>query len=245
MNALPKKRSRQPEQRIDYKNTPCFPTEVYENLPVFLKENCKLFKTDREKDVFLSSALCVLSASLSNLSGLYHGRETYPNLYSLILAPAASGKSVMSYARMLGEAYEASLQQQYQAEKSKFDKAIQEGQHPEALKRPKRALFFIPANSSASRVIEHLKEGQGSGLICETEADTLGNVLKQDWGGYSDILRKAYSGEPISHSRQTGNAYVSLIKTRLSVLMTGTLNQLFELIPSAENGLFSRFFFFF
>ena len=183
-----------------------------------------------------------MSAGLGGIKGLYHGRETYPNLYCLILAPAASGKSVMNYARMLGEAYEASLQKKYREEKKEYNRALKAGK--EDPKAPSRELFFIPANSSSSRVIQHLKEGQGSGLICETEADTLGNVLKQDWGGYSDILRKAYSGEAISQSRQTEDAYIHMAKTRLSVLMTGTLNQLFQLIPSAENGLFSRFLFY-
>jgi hypothetical protein len=226
------------------RQAPYFPESLYHSLPDFLRKHCTIFKSRREKDVFLSSVLSILSGCMNNVSGLYHGRETHANLYSMILAPAASGKSVMNYARMLGEAYERKLKEQYQSEKKNYQKAMKTGGNQADLTKPKRALFYIPANSSSSRVVKHLQECGGSGIICETEADTLGNVLKQDWGGYSDILRKAYSGEPISQSRQTEDEYCSLTGVRLSVLMAGTPNQVFRLIPSAEDGLFSRFLFY-
>ena len=165
----------------------------------------------------------------------------------MILAPAASGKSVMRYARMLGEAYDQELSQSYTARQKAYQKALkafEEGSCGAEPQKPRRELFYIPANSSSCRVIRHLQECSGSGIICETEADTLGNVLKQDWGGYSDILRKAYSGEPISLSRQSGDEFLSIAGVKLSVLMTGTPNQVFRLIPGAEDGLFSRFLFY-
>ena len=56
---------------------------------------------------------------------------------------------------------------------------------------PKSKLFFIPANTSSSMLIKHLEDNDGMGAIVESEADTLTGTLKQDWGGYSDILRRA------------------------------------------------------
>lgn len=36
-----------------------------------------------------------------------------------------------------------------------------------------------------------LQANEGIGLIFETEADTLSNSMKQEWGSFSDVLRKA------------------------------------------------------
>jgi hypothetical protein len=72
----------------------------------------------------------------------------------------------------------------------------------------------------------------------------MGAVLKQDWGSYSDLLRKAYHHEPISYSRKTNKEWVELKKPRLSVALAGTPGQVENLIKSAEDGLFSRFIFY-
>ena len=75
---------------------------------------------------------------------------------------------------------------------------------------PPFKVLFIPANNSSARVIQHLKEGDGHGIFCETEADSMGNVLKQDWGSYSDLLRKAAHHEPISYSRKANKEWVEI-----------------------------------
>jgi hypothetical protein len=72
----------------------------------------------------------------------------------------------------------------------------------------------------------------------------MGNVLKQEWGGYSDMLRKAFQHERISSSKKTNNEYIEVNEPRLSVAISGTPNQVTGLIASAEDGLFSRFIFY-
>jgi len=68
--------------------------------------------------------------------------------------------------------------------------------------------------------------------------------LKQDWGGFSDLLRKAFHFEPISYSRKSNDEYIEIQAPRLSVALSGTPSQIFHLIPSAEDGLYSRFCFY-
>ena len=106
---------------------------------------------------------------------------------------------------------------------------------------PKSKLFFIPANTSSSMLIKHLEDNDGMGAIVESEADTLTGTLKQDWGGYSDILRKGFHGETITKSRVTGMEYAEVKFPKFSIALTGTPNQLNTLITSVEDGLFSRF----
>ena len=99
---------------------------------------------------------------------------------------------------------------QYQSDVRAFSKGKKKD-YPEEPEEPELKLFFIPANSSSAMVIKHLLESGGMGVICETEADTLGNILKNDWSNYSDLLRKVFHFEPISYSRKSNDEYLSLI----------------------------------
>ena len=79
---------------IQHKITsPYIPDQIYDVLPPTLKEACNVFK-GRERDVFFTSALSVISGGLHNVSGLYANDKVFPNLFSIIIAPPASGKGV-------------------------------------------------------------------------------------------------------------------------------------------------------
>ena len=78
-------------------------------------------------------------------------------------------------------------------------------------------------------------------LIMESEADTLSNMLNNDWSNYSDVLRKAFHHEPISISRKIEKIFEEINQPKLSMVISGTPNQLQPLIKSKDNGLFSRF----
>ena len=209
--------------------TPVIPQEVYNNLPALLKRGCDVFTVERERDIYLTGALTVLSGCFHNLSGVYDGREVYPNLFSIVVAGAASGKGTLVFAKQLGMAYHKSM---LTASKN----------NPTAGQA--RKVLYIPADSSSAAVIKMLEDCNGRGIICETEADTLNNSLKQDWGGYSDLLRKAFQHEPVSYNRKTNNEYLEIPEPKLSISLSGTPAQVQQLIPSAENGLFSRFLFY-
>lgn len=131
-----------------------------------------------------------------------------------------------------------------QAYKKSLASGKNNAQEMEMPEEPPYKVLYIPANNSSARVIQHLKEGDQQGIFCETEADSMGNVMKQDWGGYSDLLRKAFHHEPISYSRKTNKEYVEINKPCLSVALAGTPGQVVNLIKSSEDGLFSRFLFY-
>lgn len=79
----------------------------------------------------------------------------------------------------------------------------------------------------------------------ETEGDTLANVFASDYGNFSDGFRKAFHHEPISYTRRKDREFVELLRPRLSTVLSGTPRQISALIPDAENGLFSRFIFYY
>ena len=236
-------------------NTPTIPKKVYENLPGIFRKGIEVLKSDREKDVFLTGALSILSGCLPNVSGVYGGKTVYPNLFSFLLAPAASGKGSLTFAKMIADKYhnavmEASKQavEEYKQELEAVKQAkkyLKKGEEPpKTPDEPPFKVVFIPANTSNAKMIKHLEDNEGFGIICETEADTLGQTFKNDWGSYSDILRKAYHHEKISISRKTNNEYFEIDEPRLSVVLSGTPNQILNIIQSAEDGLFSRFLFY-
>jgi hypothetical protein len=104
--------------------------------------------------------------------------------------------------------------------------------------------LFIPANSTATVVYQTLSQNNGVGLLFETEGDTLANAFNSDLGNYSDGFRKAFHHETISYLRKKDREYVEISKPKFSAILSGTPEQVFNLIPSAENGLFSRFIFY-
>lgn len=93
-------------------------------------------------------------------------------------------------------------------------------------------------------MISILRDNSGVGIICETEADSLGNCLKQDWGGFSDLLRKAFHHEHVSYARRQDDQFIEIHKPKLSVSLSGTPSQVRGIVRSIEDGLFSRFIFY-
>ncbi|MDQ3191276.1 MAG: DUF3987 domain-containing protein [Bacteroidota bacterium] len=238
-------------------NMPTLPDGIFEHLPGIIKYGCSAFETSRERDIFLTGAITILSGCFSSVEGTYDQKTVYPNLNCFIIAPAASGKGALIFAKALGQAFHDKLYNESKEEKKKYDillkqykmkqknakrgEPVDEKEEPEA---PPFKILFIPGNSSSAAVIKHLMDGDEKGIFCETEADTMGQSFKQDWGGYSDLLRKAFHHESISYSRKTNNEYSEIKKPRLSVALSGTPSQVQSLISSAEDGLFSRFIFY-
>jgi len=228
------------------------PESTYTNLPDILAESCQIFPTQRERDIFFVGALSILSGCLPNSKGYYDGKEYTPNLFSFIIAPPANGKGCLNHAKMLGQKWhDTILQQSRDALKAYQLKLLTYQATPpkqriniEPPEKPPFRLLYIPADSSSAAVIQTLMECNEKGIICETEADTLSTAFKQDWGGYSDLLRKAYEHEPITYKRKTNYEYVEIKEPKLSVVLSGTPGQVHTLLGSSENGLFSRFLFY-
>jgi len=207
---------------FESEDSPMISEEDYSKLPEVLKEACNQF-SGREKDVFLTGLITTISSSMHNVTGVYDGGVVYPNLFSFVTAPAASGKGSIKYSKEVLKCYHETIKSS-----SKFGNQA----------------FFIPANNSASKIYEMLDANGGIGLIFETEADTLSNSMKQEWGSFSDVLRKVFQNEDISQARRNNNEYFEVNKPKFSICLTGTNEQVGRLITSTEDGLFSRFLFY-
>jgi hypothetical protein len=214
--------------------------KVYELLPSVLKNLTDNFE-GRERDIVLISSLSVLSACLPNIYGMYDSDKVYPNLYSMIIAPAASGKGVMNKSRILVEKIHDRLLELSLEEQKACKEEKKKGKEKDFENCPSPEIKILPANISTSEMYSYLSRSQNGLIIIESEADTMGIMLNNDWSNYSDVLRKAFQHENLSISRKIENIFVEIKEPKLSLLLSGTPQQLKSLIKSKENGLFSRF----
>ena len=72
----------------------------------------------------------------------------------------------------------------------------------------------------------------------ESEGSVITDIWKTATANYNTALRKAAEHEAISRNRCTGASEIKCPK--MSMLLTGTFNQYRALVPSVENGYFSR-----
>lgn len=213
---------------------------VHNNLPAILKSITNDFD-GRERDIVLLSSLGVLSSCLPNVYGLYAGKEVSANLYVIIIAPPASGKGVMTYSRMLVQPIHDKIYSESQQDHEDCNRKTKGKKNKDNTDCPPLQIKIIPANISSAEMYFYIGSSTHGVLIIESEADTMSNMLKNDWSNYSDVLRRAFHHEPISISRKMEKIYVEIKEPKLSLVMSGTPDQLQPLLKSKENGLFSRF----
>ena len=167
------------------------------------------------RDMLLLSVLTNSAYALPAMR-MYHGLPHHvygPELMTMVLAPAASGKGIMNYGKQLLQGIEN--------ERGEF--------------------IYLPANTSSAALMSYLKMLKGRGIMMATEIDTLSKALDSTTGGFSDTLRCMFEHETISKLRKNQEELIEIPDPHFSVLISGTFNQLKPLIKSRENGLMSRF----
>ncbi len=227
---------------------PVFPESLFPQLPQFLQDVVLHAKSNQERDMLLLGTLSSISSCLPNIFGIYAGEKVYSNLYLFVTAPPSSGKGKLKLCKKIIDPVHKSLKDESNMLKENYDMQLAESRENKDLVKPKPPLekmLFIPANNSSTGVYELLSNNDGKGIIFETEGDTVTLALKSDYGNYSDGFRKAFHHETISYYRRTDKENVDLDTPKLSVVLSGTPNQVTSLIPNAENGLFSRFVFYY
>jgi hypothetical protein len=232
-------------------NLPTFPDDIYTDLPGLLQKVVAKSNSPEDRDLLLLGSLVVISACLPKIFGIYAEREVYPNLFLFVTAQASAGKGRLTLCRKLVDPIHKSLREVSRLEFEEYQKTLTEyaaAKNKTDVERPKEPpvkMLVIPANNSATGLFQILNDNNGSGLMFETEGDTLALTFKSEHGNYSDGFRKAFHHETISYNRRKDREFVEIHNPRLSALLSGTPKQVSALIPSAENGLFSRFIFYF
>ena len=204
--------------------------------------------TAAQRDALLLGGLTVLGACMGrHVRCAYGGRLLSPCLQTFVVAPPASGKGALSLARLIAEPIHDDIRRrvkaavdEYRKAKAAYDLMGKERARQEPPQQPADRMFIIPGNNTGTGILQNLIDSDGEGIICESEADTVTTAIGTDYGHWSDTLRKAFDHDRLSYNRRTDREYREVKKSYLAVLLSGTPAQVKPLIPSAENGLFSR-----
>lgn len=216
--------------------------------PYPLERILKCGTSPAQKDVLLLGTITVLGASMGrNVQCAYGGKMKSPCLQNFIVAPSTSGKGVLSLVRLLVTPIHDDIRKQvaesmesYRREKAKYEALGKERNKVEAPIMPPNKMFIISGNNTGTGILQNLIDSGGTGLICENEADTISTAIGSEHGHWSDTMRKAFDHDQLSYNRRTDQEYREVQKSYLSLLLSGTPEQVKTLIPTAENGLFSR-----
>ena len=180
------------------------------NLPQLLKEVLSLANTPAEKDMLLLSALTACSSVMPNLYVKY-GVAAKRYYPNLQLFIVGSAACGKGIANLALE----------------LVKPIHE-------KMP----LIIPGDATYPAFYQTLAKQHGRGYIHESEGSVITDIWRSSRANYNTALRKAAEHETISRSRCKE---ASVIETpQVSMVLTGTFSQYHALVPSIENGYFSR-----
>ncbi|WP_339793341.1 DUF3987 domain-containing protein [uncultured Imperialibacter sp.] len=242
----------QEEIKKEPEQMPTFPDSLFPELPEYLQRVIQIATSNEERDILLLGSLVAISACLPKVSGIYDGKRVYSNLFLFITAQASAGKGRLVHCRQLVNPVHKEFREQAKLHKQHYELELAEYnankgkvEGIEKPEKPPEKMLFIPANNSSTGAYQLLGDSDGKGLIFETEGDTLAHAFKSDYGNYSDGFRKAFHHETISYYRRTDREYVDIESPCLSTVLSGTPKQVAALIPNAENGLFSRFIFYY
>ena len=178
-----------------YSPLPTFPQDYV--WPELLEKIISFGKKPEQRDVLLLGAFTVLGASLSHVVRCQYGRKWQaPCMQTFIVAPSAAGKSALTWVRLLIEPIHDKIRNEvkeamktYRREKAAYDSLGKERRNQEAPVLPPNRMFLIPGNNTGTGILQNIMDSNGTGLICESEADTVSTAIGTEYGNWSDTLR--------------------------------------------------------
>ena len=180
------------------------------SLPESIQQMISLASTPEEQDIILMATLAAASACVPNLYFNY----------------GPTGKKY--YANLQCFILAAAASGKGIANQALEMVRVMDEQHP----------MLIAGDSTLAAWYKALEEQGGVGYMHESEGSVITDIWKSGAANYNTALRKAAEHEAISRNRVKGASEIK--NPRLSMLLTGTFGQYKALVPSVENGYFSR-----
>lgn len=245
--------------QLDERLLPHFGEQVYTDLPPILADIVAHAHDRSEKDVKLMTALVLLSSMLPHVSGSLMKVEYFTCLYGILIGPSGSGKGCASNMRGLIEPWQQYIYDRSRKEVEKYEEQLREYEgylqsrkgkgknaqtsfdtpveKPRVVKQKNLSLFGYV---TLARLLELLQDNSPyASCLYETEIESLIHNFMQDFGGYGYVLNQAAHHESAgSDSKMNGTAVAK--RPQLSLFASGTDDMFRRMIPSTENGLFSR-----
>lgn len=225
-----------------------------DDLPPIVRDAAQKHDTPEGRDKVILGTVDLASGFIDHVCGIYDRRLVFPPIYAFIVAPSGADKGVLPACKALIDPIVREVRSNYECahrdylkQKAAYD-ALSKKEKVNATEpeEPPYRSPLISVNASATAFYQDLAANEGWGALFETEADTLTQAVKQDYGDYSSGLRKAFHHETIDYSRRKDNEHVYVATPRLSILLTCTPGQVPLLLSpqNTENGLANRFVFY-
>lgn len=220
------------------------PKDVFQNLPKLLRDALEPFELEY-KTMMAFAFITSLGAITTNVKANFRRDKLYPNLYSIIIAPPASGKGLIKWAKKLVIPIEDFLDSKSKMYAQKYQQLLKEYEKgkidwSEVGEEPPYQLLLIPTDITSAMLLKQVSDNDGSGLMFDNEIDGLIQSNQGNLRSFTDFLRKNYEGETLSVMRKTNRERIVIEEGKMSLLISGTPGQFIKLMPDAENGLFSR-----
>ena len=237
------------------RNVPCFPDELFDRLPDFLKRGLTHVRNKRERDILLLSMITNISGCLPGVRMNYGGMVYSADLYLVALAGSGRGKGVMQLAAILPAAIQAYYdelnrkdEREYRQKLLKWNLeerlAAQEKRVPDldqCPEMPVERILKVAPNISKSQLILALEAGGAVGLVMNaSELDMISSAMHQEYGKHDDVMRAASQHEEVSSYFKTDHRLGVVSDPHLALCASGTPAQLHKFISSLENGMYSR-----
>lgn len=157
---------------------PTFPAADW---PELLQRIMSYGSTDAQNDVMLLGALTALGSCMERYVRCpYGGKLQSPCMQSFIIALPASGKSALSSIRLLVDPIHDQLRAEwaeeikaYKKAKAAYEAMGKERSKIDAPQIPANKMFLIAGNNTGTGILQNIMDANGTGFICESEADTL------------------------------------------------------------------------
>lgn len=225
---------------------PCFSLEGW---PQSINMALVFTDTTEKGDAMIVAYESMVGGMINKRSSfVYSGQRWSPCQQFYLVGESATGKDIVNCASQLfkslqDEAYAQWLKDKdtYLLDKALWDCAGKKKSQMPMPRSPKKAIPLLSANISGSDLIRTIIENGGVATIVSVEADAWTKSVKQkDWGVGSDTERILYEHGRLSISRATDKEYAECPESYVTIVVSGTPGQVRPLVPSAENGQFSR-----
>lgn len=246
------------DTELDNTLLPCFDENIYDHLPPLLTDILKCAYSRTDRDILLISSLTLLSSVSPGVKGSLGEHDYTPAFYSIITGGSGSGKGrIAALQRMLEPwqqyIYDNSRHQveEYEELQEAYDNYKMHKRQKQTSKQPlgpapskpkvvKQRNLALTGNVTQARLVELLEANYPyTSCMVDTEMETVLSMFSQDFGKYNDVLNKSYHHEPVGSSTKSSGSFM-VKRPNLALLLSGTPAMLPRLIPSTENGLFSR-----
>lgn len=192
----------------------------------------------------VNSLLPIMGTLTSYLKAEYYfdGREHTTSFFSIIYAPAGTGKGFVN--RFMNLLFEQLTTRDYlqQARENIFLKAInRKGANDKAPEEPHTSLRIIPAKNSEAEFLQKQRDNKGYHMFTyAAEMDSWAKGVKAAGGNKDDMIRVAWDNEEYGQQFKAANTFKGKVQLFWNVLITGTIQQIHSYFRNVENGLVTR-----